>query len=145
MDNNLDLKQWPLSKCSLVLLCTTKYFHYNESIVMGSNGGLLSSHSLSYFRDPILFPFKQPTVSVIYSKNQIHRIQIHLAWSILLRFVVTYKRISWHSILYKIQNNPKIYQFIPSLLRKSSVWKIHNCTILFNKIAKLDKQKYSHR
>lgn len=80
---------------------------------MGSNGGLLSSHSLSYFRDPILFPFKQPTVSVIYSKNQIHRIQIHLAWSILLRFVVTYKRISRHTILYKIQNNPKIYQFIP--------------------------------
>lgn len=27
---------------------------------MGSNGGLLSSHSLSYFRDrPILFSFKQ--------------------------------------------------------------------------------------
>lgn len=60
MENNLDLKQWPLSKCSLLLLCTTKYFHYNGSIVMGSNGDFY--HHIRYHTFPIVlsyFTFKR--------------------------------------------------------------------------------------
>ena len=37
---------------------------------MGSNGGLLSSHSLSYFRDrPILFSFKQSPFYILKIKS----------------------------------------------------------------------------